>query len=419
MALPGQNLNRLDSGSDKYTEPLASAARRWNVLAASFLCYGFDALDFMVLALALPMIIREWHLSLAQAGLIGTAGMIGTAFGGVLVGWYSDNYGRRRALLASVLTFTIFTAAVAVARERWDVMTLRFVAGLGLGGIWGIVASLINETWPPENRGRAVSFALSAWPVGIVAAAFLAGRLLPEHNWRSLFLCGSGAIIAFFYVLLFVPESTTWKREQNQRQSGAITHVSDIFTPELVRNTVLATAAVACAHIGYWGTNTWLPTFLMQDRHLDPAEMASFVTLLNAGMFVGYQVLGLLSDRLNRRKALLICFCGAAVLIPIYTLITNTTVLYWLGPVMAMFFAYSGPFGAYLSELYPTSVRGLGAGFCFNIARGIAALSPYLLGGVATYLGLGSAIMLSAAGYLFAGLILLQLPATAPEFTRH
>ena len=103
-------------------------------------------MDFMILALSLALITQEFGLTLAEAGLLGTAGMLGVGASSVLVGWYSDNYGRRRALLFCVTTFAIFTAVVYWSRGWWDIIVLRFLAGLGLGGAWGVITAFINET---------------------------------------------------------------------------------------------------------------------------------------------------------------------------------------------------------------------------------------------------------------------------------
>ncbi|MFO1402419.1 MAG: MFS transporter [Steroidobacteraceae bacterium] len=408
--------------------PACSAATRWHVLVAGFLCYGFDAVDFMVLALALPAIIAEWHLSLGEAGLIGTAGMIGVGVSGVLMGWLADNHGRRRALLLSVCVFAVFTAALALARNRWDAMALRFLAGLGLGGVWGVVAALVAEVWSPERRGRAIAAVLSAWPVGVAAAALLAGALLPAHGWRVLFLCGGAALLAALYVWLCVPESAAWRAEREReraraaavapaagktaparKQAGRVA-IREIFAPGLRRNTLLGTLAAACALTGYWGANTWLPTYLVRERGLDAAAMARYVLLLNAGMFAGYQLLGWLSDRIGKRRALLVCFTGATLLLPLYAGLRDPRLLLWCGPLLALFFAYAGPFGAYFPELYPTRVRSLGSGFCFNVGRGIAAFAPFALGALATRYSLSTAIALSAVGFLCAGLVMLALP---------
>jgi MFS family permease len=398
-------------------KPLTAAgtAVRWHVLASGFVSYGFDAMDFMMLALALPAITTEWHLSLAQGGLLGTAGMIGVAISSVIIGWYSDNYGRRRALLSSVVLFGCFTAAVALAGNWWQVMGLRFMAGLGLGGLWGVVATYIAETWPAELRGRTVGFVLSSWPVGVIVAAAIAERVLPHYGWRVLFLFGAAALLAALYVLVFVPESRMWQEQRERRRSAANAangkvSVAEIFAPGLARLTLLGTAAAACALIGYWGANTWLPTYLVRERGLGQAQMATFIIVLNIGMFSGYQIFGLLADHFGRRKALIWCFLGATVLLPLYAAARDPRVLFWLGPVLGVFFAYTGPFGSYFPSLYPTRVRNLGAGFCFNVGRGIAAFAPYVLGWLGSSIGLSASIALCAVGFLGAAVVMWVMP---------
>lgn len=386
---------------------------RWHVLTAGFLSYGFDAMDFMVLSLALAAITSEWQLTLGEAGLLGTAGMIGVGFSSVVIGWYADNYGRRRALLFSVAMFAVFTAAIALARGWWDILILRFLAGLGLGGVWGVVSAYINETWSPQQRGRAIAFVLSSWPIGFIAAATIARWVLPNHGWRMLFAFGGVALLATLYIWRFVPESEVWRHERDeQRARGKPMRVSvgEIFAPGLARRTLLGTFAAACALTGYWGVNTWLPTYLVRERGLDQASMATFIIVLNVGMFIGYQLLGYIADRIGRRKALILCFAGATILLPVYAATRDATVLFWMGPVLALFFAYTGPFGSYFPELYPTRMRSLGAGFCFNMGRGVAAFAPFAMGQMATSLGLGASIGLCAIAFFLAGLTMIFMP---------
>jgi len=385
---------------------------RWRVLGASFFSYGFDAMDFMVLALSLALITEEFGLTLAQAGLLGTAGMLGVGLSSVLVGWYSDNFGRKRALLYCVTTFGAFTAAVYWARDWWDIMLLRFLAGLGLGGAWGVITAFINETWPKETRGRAVSFVLSSWPVGYIVAAALARVVLPHHSWRVLFLLGGFALLASLYILLAVPESEVWRSERKRRGAEKVA-ISEIFAPDVRRSTVLGTIAAGCALTGYWGANTWLPTYLIRERQLDPAHMASFVMVLNIGMFTGYQCFGWLADHIGQRRALIGCFAGATVLLPIYAWIRDPAVLFWFGPILGLFFAYTGPFGAYFPTLYPTRLRALGAGFCFDVGRAIAALAPFVLGSLAMVAGLSVSIALCALAFLLAALVVSLMPPDA------
>ena len=271
---------------------------RWVTLAGCFLSYCFDAVDFMILSLALPAIVTDFGLSLGEAGLIGTAGMIGVGLSSLLLGWYADNYGRRPALIVSVLIFALFTMAVAVSRGWSDMLLLRFLAGVGLGGVWGIVSALVNETWPPHLRARASTFVLSAGPAGFILAALLAHALLPDYGWRALFLSGGIALFAIIFVSAFVPESSQWQEEKARRQIASGKHtvsLSEIFSEGRWRRTALATTIAACALTGYWGTNTWLPTYLVKERGLDAAAMTTFLIVMNIGMFMGFQIFGFIA----------------------------------------------------------------------------------------------------------------------------
>ena len=383
---------------------------RGHVLVAGILCYGFDAVDFMMLALALPLLISEWHLTLGEAGLLGTAGMAGVGLSGIALGWYADRHGRRRALLASVVTFALFTAALAFARSRWDVMLLRLVAGLGLGGVWGSVAALVNESFPRASRARAISWVLSAWPVGVSLAAVIAGIVLPRHGWRGLFLLGALALLAALYVLLFVPESGAWQAQRSATAGAATARVGEIFSRAFLRNTLLGTLVAASGLTAYWGINTWLPTYLIRVHGLGTAAMARYVLVLNAGMFLGYPLLGWLAGRVGKRRALLLSYLAAAVLVPVYASFDDLDLLLWAGPVLAMFFSQAGLLGAYFPELYPTRIRALGAGFCFNVGRGLAALAPFVMGQLATSIGLSRGIALCGVVYLCAAGAMYLLP---------
>ncbi len=393
---------------------------KWRVLAGGFLSYMFDAVDIIILAIAMPAIMVSLEISQAQAGLLVTATLLGIGLSSVAVGRYADSHGRRKALLLSLAGFGGLTVAVAFASDWREILVLRFLAGLGLGGVWGIAAAYVNETWPPAQRGRATAFVLSSFSVGASVAAVVAAYLLPGHGWRMLFfVCGSAVSVAWLYVFFRVPESEAWLRQQrlagNAGQPAPSVRIAELFSPGLARNTLLGTAASACALTAYWGATTWLPTFLVRERGLSVGSMAAFVAVLNAGMFVGYNVFGYLSDRIGKKRAIILSLVGTGVTLPVYVLASDRTTLLLLGPVFAFFMAFAGLIGAYFAELFPTRIRATGAGFCFNVGRGISAFSPLALGWIATMVGFATGIALCGLFFLLAALAVAFLPATGPH----
>src|SRR4051812_31644684 len=198
---------------------------KWRVLISGFLSYMFDALDFMILSMSLPLIIKELHITLAEAGLLGTATLVGVGLSSVIMGWFADNYGRKFALMVGIAVFGLFTAAIGLAPGYDSILVLRFIAGIGLGGIFGVIAAFINETWPSHQSSRAAAFVFSSWSIGFGSAALLAGFVLPRYGWRALFFCGAIALLAVLYTYLFVPESQAWREHKKARETAKVANV--------------------------------------------------------------------------------------------------------------------------------------------------------------------------------------------------
>ncbi|TDD63448.1 MFS transporter [Kribbella antibiotica] len=377
---------------------------KWVVLGGAFVAYMFDALEILLLSFALPDIRTEFGLTKAEGGLLATATLLGIGVSSLTVGWLADNYGRKRALMYSLAVFGVFTAMLALVPNFTVFLILRFVAGLGLGGVWGVVSTYVVETWPAAQRGRAAAFVLSSFPAGGAIAAVVAGALLPD--WRLLFfLAGAGVIVPMLIIGFFFKESAEWAA-----QKSTPVRVTEIFAPDLRRKTLLGTAVASLALFGWWGASTWLPTYLHSDRGISTATVALFMTVLNLGMFVGYNVFGLIADRIGRKYALVLSLLGVGLTLPLYVVAADRTALLWLGPLFAFFAAFSGIFGAYLGELYPTRVRATGAGFCFNVGRGVSAFAPFALGALATGAGLGTGLLLCAGIFLCGALVMTALP---------
>lgn len=384
---------------------------RWIVLAGCFLAYLFDALEIVLLSMALPTIRTDMALSIQQGGLLATATLLGIGVSSVLGGYIADNFGRKRALLLALATFGLFSAAIFVVPNYYAFLALRFFAGVGLGAVWSVVSAYVVETFSEASRGRAAAFVISAFPAGGAMAASVSGLFLPD--WRLMFLvAGLAVILPITIVALFFRESTSWT-EVHASEGGDRVSVRDVFTPEQRRKTALGTVMAALALFGYWGATTWLPTYLT-DLGLSKSSVADFIVVMNLGMFAGYNIFGYLADHIGRHRTIVLTLLGVAITLPVYALTSHQGTLLWLGPLFGAFTAFFGLFGSYLGELFPTRARTTGAGFCFNVGRGVSALAPFVLAGLASTIGLSGGLIVCAAFFGLAALVAMLLPKSAP-----
>ncbi|MBT8342380.1 MAG: MFS transporter [Desulfatitalea sp.] len=384
---------------------------KWRVLIGCFFSYMFDALDMIVLSISLPFIIKEWKLSLTDAGLIGTATLIGVGFGGILAGWIADNYGRKKVLYFCLAMFSLLTGSLAFTHSWAQLTTLRFIAGLGLGGVWGPMAALINEAWPPHQRGRASGALLSSFPLGVIITALASQIILPAYGWRAMFMLGFLGLIPSFYVYFFVPESDTWKEQK--KKSGSRKEkisIAEILAPGLIKGTILGTMIALINAASYWGIAVWLPTFLLEERGMEVAQMASFITYQNIGYLLGFLVSGYLKDKINDRLLMGIMFLMGGTFVSSIVIIRDITILSFSGFIVGLFYSVGTPMMTYFSSIFPTRVRALGVGTCFNVGRGISALAPVTLGAIATKYDIGTGIMVCGALFACGAVVCAFLP---------
>ncbi|MFF2082890.1 MFS transporter [Nocardia sp. NPDC058176] len=384
---------------------------RWIVLGGCFLAYLFDALEIVLLSMALPSIRADMGLTITQGGLLATATLVGIGVSSVLGGYVADNFGRKKALLASLATFGAFTAVIAVVPSFEMFLLLRFLSGIGLGAVWSVVSAYVVETWPEKHRGRAAAFVISAFPAGGAMAATISGWFLPD--WRLMFLvAGCAVVLPIAIVAIFFSESASWVA-QKADNAGDVVSVRDVLGSSLRRRTLLGTLMAALALFGYWGAMTWLPTYLTTERGLPSTSVALFITMLNVGMFIGYNAFGFLADHIGRHRTIIITLLGVSLTLPIYALTTQETALLWMGPLFGAFTAFFGLFGSYLGELFPTRARATGAGFCFNVGRGVSALAPFALAGLAAGIGFQGGLIVCAGFFALAAMVAMFLPRSS------
>lgn len=390
-------------------EDAGGTEARWKVLSMTFVAYLYDSLDLQILAICMPVIIVSLGISLTEAGLLASATMVGTALGGIAFGWFAENYGRKNAAVIALIEFGIFTIAVYWVDSWGQLMFLRFLQGLGIGGLWGPIVALIADHWKPTYRARAAGFMLSTFALGGILAAVMGRYLLNTMDWRWIFVLTGSSIVAAFFFWLLVPADDTSKLVKREKIS-----IKELFKPGVLKLTIGATVAAACQMGGFWGVSAWIPTYLVQVRGLSLEYMSLFSIVIFAGAFVGYYLYAVLADKFGRRKALILAFLADTIIVPLYIIIPDPVFLFWIGPIMGLSFGgVFGLFGAYFAELFPTNIRAFGSGFAFNIGRGIGAVvTPYTVGAMAKSYGLGFGIGACSIVF-FAGVItLLFMPET-------
>lgn len=410
----------------------ATAGQRRTLLAAA-LGWALDAFDTMLYALVLALLMRDFAMSKTAAGLLGTLTLLASGVGGVLFGFVADRIGRKRALMASILTYSVCSFASGLATSIAMLAAARFVLGLGMGGEWNTGATLVAETWPTELRAKAISIVQSSWAIGFAAAALVAGPVARYFGWRAVFFVGILPALLTLWIQRGVPESEMWERS---RTSGATAappsagshyaeassfHSSfwEIFQAPYLKPAIALLLFNFFCMFAWWGLFTWMPPYLslpvaQGGRGFGVMGTTALLVVLNLfGMLPGYASFGWAADHFGRKKAFIIYSLAAALLIPLYAAVRSPVVLMMLGTIVAFFgtglFSGSGIMG---SEIFPTSLRARGLGFTYNGARTMSSVAPLVIGRVGESRGLGWAFCLCAAGYLLAALMTTQLPET-------
>jgi MFS family permease len=388
---------------------------KWKALTGAILGYTFDALDFMVLALAIPLLVKGWGISLASAGLISTATIFGAAISGYIWGPLADKFGRKRTLILCLAWFAIFTALCGFANSYVQLAILRFIAGIGLGGEWVIGAALITEFFPPEQRARATSAVQSGWPVGYAIALGVNAYIVPSHGWQWLFYSGILALLAAIYIAIFVPESPAWLKSQINKKQGieAVSNTvvkveswTELLKGANLKTTLLAFGLCASCLVSYWGAGSWIPSYLSTERGLNIKAMSGYLMILNVGGFIGYYAYGFLADKLGRRANFIFGSLASALVMLIWINLTSPTAILWMAGVFGFItYGYWGPLAAFVSEQFPTQFRGIGTSIAYASGRMMAALAPFVMGGIAASYSLGVALgcvaVIYALGALF------------------
>lgn len=385
-------------------------------VVAAGLGWMLDAFDVTLFALVLPALRRDLGLSTAAGGALGSIALLAAAAGGVWFGWIADRFGRTRALMASIMLYSVFTAACGFATTFTQFVFFRIGLGLGMGGEWASGATLVSETWPAEHRGKALAFMQSAWAIGYALAAAVNYLVQPTFGWRAVFFVGILPAFLTIWVRQSVKEPDLWQQASQQRASRAT--LSLLFANGLAPLTIALTIMNACTLFGWWSFNLWLPSFLEEPPSrgglgLQMLSSSTMILVMQLGMWFGYITFGFVSDRIGRKRTYITYLLLAALLLFVYVSVRAPLVLLALGPFVAFFATgYFSGFGAVTAEIFPTSIRGTAQGFTYNIGRIVSAAAPFAVGTLAQTHGFGAALTISSLAFLLAALTWRWIPET-------
>ncbi|HAT56176.1 MAG TPA: MFS transporter [Veillonellaceae bacterium] len=406
----------------EFEETGVTRSERWKVMWASVAGYAMDGLDVLILSFAMAAIVKEFGLTLGEGGLIATYTLIGTVLGGYLFGILADYIGRVHTFSLSIILFSLFTGACAFADTVTHLEIFRFLAGLGLGGEYGIGMTLVTETWPAAKRARATAGVAMGWQIGAVLSALLAAWVLPAYGWRGLFLVGVLPALFAAWSRKSLKEPPMWIKRQKLKKELARKHAAgellseeetelwketqrfSLFhlfdSPSKTVTTLALTFMTSVQNFGYYGIMVWLPMILLKEHGLTTGSMAGWMIVTVLGMIAGIYVFGWLCDRIGRKKPYLIFYLGSAVMVYVYANLGTPTALLFGGAALGFFCnGMMAGYGTLLSENYTTDARSTAQNFIFNTGRAVGGLAPWFIGMMAQQYGFSGAFLILCGIY--------------------
>jgi len=385
----------------------AIKAHTWKIaFIFAFLALLVDGADLMLLSYSLNSIKADFGLSSVQAGMLGSFTLAGMAIGGIFGGWACDKFGRVRIVVISILTFSLLTCGLGFTQSFLQFGILRFFASLGLGSLYIACNTLMAEYVPTRYRTTVLGTLQAGWTVGYIVATLLAGWIIPDHGWRMLFYVAIIPVILAIFMHILVPEPLAWQESRLQQpnlseNAEKPSALKLIFQDKRNRNMFILWALTAgFLQFGYYGVNNWMPSYLESELGMKFKEMTAYMVGTYTAMILGKV------DKLGRRFTYAFGAIGTAIFLPLIVFYNTPENILFLLVVFG--FLYGIPYGVnatYMTESFPTAIRGTAIGGAYNVGRLGAAIAPATIGFLASGGSIGLGFVVMGAAYLICGVI--------------
>ncbi|WP_063599898.1 MFS transporter [Clostridium coskatii] len=397
------------SSISRRIEKLPVTPMLWTVLFLSGIGWLFDAMDQGMMAGVMASIGKSWKLTPADLGLLGSASAVGMAIGAAVAGMVADKYGRRTVVTFTLVLYGLASAVSGISPNFSILLLLRFLTGLGLGGELPAASTLVSEFSPAKSRGRMVVLLESFWAWGWIAAALIAYLLIPVYGWRIGFFLGGIPALYAAYLRRNVPESPRYLEQKGrlkeadgivrkmEQQAGIINNeiavtdlsknkkmssitLADLWSKAYFRRTIVLWVLWLGINFGYYGFVLWTPTLLV-GKGFSLVKGFQFTLIMSIAQLPGYYSAAYLIEKIGRKVVLVVYLIGTSLSAYLFGQATSAVTVLVFGCLL--YFFSLGAWGAvyaYTPEVYPTRVRGSGAGWAAAIGRIGAIAAPYIVG---------------------------------------
>lgn len=386
--------------------------QKW-VIASTSSGFALENMDVLFLSFAMSSMIGQLHLSGGAAGLIGSITNLGMLFGGVLFGLIGDRFGRVKTFTYTIFIFAFATAAMAFANNIALIYILRFLAGIGAGGEYGVGISLIAESFHKNQIGKMTSVAAIGGQIGAILAAVAAAFIIPHLGWHALFLIGLVPVVLTYFVRRHLTETTAFvQAKQTETESTTSAVFKFMFSsPKLAYQSFALMIMTTVQIAGYFGLMNWLPIIVQKQLGLNVSGSSLWMIATILGMSLGMMTFGSILDFFGPRRAFGIFLVASAAMVYTITLAHNTLSLLIIGAIVGFFSnGMFGGYGAVISRLYPTEIRSTANNIIVNIGRAVGGFSSVVIGILMDHYSVAVVMGFLSVLYIISFITMMTLP---------